>query len=87
MSALIGVSEARERVLAAVEPLGSEAVPLLEALGRVLAEDVSSPEALPPFDSSAMDGFAVRAGLAAELPLVGESVSYTHLTLPTTPYV
>ena len=73
MSPLIGVSEDRERVLAAVEPLGSEPVPLLEALGRVLAEDVSSPEALPPFDSSAMDGFAVRAGLAAELPLVGES--------------
>lgn len=41
--------------------LGTEAVPLVEALGRVLAEDVDSQEDLPDFARSTMDGFAVRA--------------------------
>ena len=43
------------------------------ALGRVLAEDVAAAIDVPPFDSSAMDGFALVAGAAAELPVVGES--------------
>jgi molybdopterin molybdotransferase len=70
---LITVDEARERVLAAVRPLGGEPVRVDDALGRVLAEDVVSELTLPPFDSSAMDGFAVVAGPAGELPVVGES--------------
>ena len=57
---LISVREAVDRVLAAVPSPQPEEVPLLEAFGRVLAEDVSSPEDVPPFDNSAMDGFAVR---------------------------
>lgn len=43
------------------------------ALGRVLAEDVAADADLPPFASSAMDGFAVAAGPAADLEVVGES--------------
>ena len=70
---LISVDEARERVLATVRPLAPEAVPIEQALGRVLAEDISSGLELPPFDSSAMDGFAVVAGPAAVVPVVGES--------------
>ena len=70
---LISIAEARERVLAEVRPLPAEDVPLGAALGRVLAEDARSAEDLPPFDSSAMDGFAVVAGPAAELAIVGES--------------
>lgn len=70
---LIDLAEARRRVLGAANPLRPERVPLEEALGRVLLEDVSSREDLPPFDSSAMDGYAVLAGQAAELPVVGES--------------
>ena len=70
---LISVAEARERVLAAVRPLPAEDVPLGAALGRVLAEDVASPHDIPPFDASAMDGYAVVAGAAAELTVVGES--------------
>jgi molybdopterin molybdotransferase len=73
VSELITIDEARERVLAAVTPLGDEPVALTLALGRVLAEDVTSPLAVPPFDSSGMDGFAVIAGPAAELSVVGES--------------
>jgi molybdopterin molybdotransferase len=72
-ASLVDVSEARERVLWATHPLLGEPVPLVEALGRVLDEDAWSAEALPPFDSSAIDGYAVVAGLGAELPVVGES--------------
>jgi molybdopterin molybdotransferase len=70
---LISVDEARDRVLAAVHPLGAERVSLDDALGRVLAEDVVADLDLPPFDSSAMDGYALVAGTAGELPVVGES--------------
>jgi molybdopterin molybdotransferase len=70
---LISVEEARVRVLAAVRPLGAEDVAVGEALGRVLADDVVSELHLPPFDSSAMDGYALVAGPAGELPVVGES--------------
>ena len=73
MSDLITIDEARERVLSAVTRLGDEPVPLRQALGRVLAEEVSSTLPVPPFDSSAMDGFAVVAGPAAELSVVGEA--------------
>ena len=76
---LISVEEARERVLARVRPLAAETVSLSGAggatavLGRVLAEDVSSSEDLPPFDSSAMDGYAVAGVDGGELAIVGES--------------
>jgi len=58
---LIEVEEARRLVLERVRPLEAERVPLREALGRVLAEEVTSAEPVPGFDNSAMDGFAVRA--------------------------
>jgi molybdopterin molybdotransferase len=56
------VPAAVERVIAAVVPLaGTEDVPLADAPGRVLAADVVAPVSLPPWDNSAMDGYAVRA--------------------------
>jgi molybdopterin molybdotransferase len=70
---LISIDEARSRVLDAVHPLEPEDVPLDAALGRVLAQAVTSAIPVPPFDSSAMDGYAVAAGPAAELEVVGES--------------
>jgi len=57
----IEIEEARRLVLEHVSPLPSESVHLRASLGRVLAEDVASPEDVPAFDNSAMDGFAVRA--------------------------
>lgn len=70
------LEEARAEVLAEVSPLGPETVSLWEARGRVLAEDVLAPEAVPPFPNSAMDGFAVRSGDTAHpgavLEVVGE---------------
>ena len=73
MSELISIDEARGRVLDEVRRLEDEGVPLAEALGRVLAEDVQSPIDVPPFDSAAMDGYAVVAGPEAQLEVVGES--------------
>ncbi len=73
MSDLITIEEARRRVLTTVTRLGDEPMALDAALGRVLAEEVSSTLPVPPFDSSAMDGFAVVAGQAAELSVVGEA--------------
>jgi molybdopterin molybdotransferase len=70
---LISIDEARRRVLEAVRRLESEDVPLGDSHGRVLAEDVESAVDVPPFDGSAMDGYAVIAGPEAELAVVGES--------------
>ena len=60
---VIDRDEAERRFLAAVRhsPLGSEIVPLREALGRVLSQDVVSPVDVPSFDRSNVDGFALRS--------------------------
>jgi len=58
---MISVEEALERILSHFERLPPEETPLLDALGQVLAEDVASPIDIPPFDNTAMDGYAVRA--------------------------
>ncbi len=72
--ALITIDEARERVLAAVQPLGAEQVGVDDALDRVLARDLTAAADVPPFACSAMDGFAVQAGAAGRtLAVVGES--------------
>ena len=55
------VREALAHILAHVRPAAAETVSLHDALGRVLAEDIVSPIDHPPWDNSAMDGFAVRA--------------------------
>jgi len=78
---LESVAGAQGRLLDAVGVLAPETVGLDQALGRILAESVSSRWDLPGFDNSAMDGYAVRAvdvALAtaiapARLPVVGES--------------
>jgi molybdopterin molybdotransferase len=53
--------EARQMILARITPLGVERVSLLDATGRVVAEDMVAPWCMPLCDNSAMDGFAVRA--------------------------
>jgi molybdopterin molybdotransferase len=67
---MIPVDAALDIVLKHTPSLGAEEVPLTEALGRVLAEDVSTDSDLPPFDRSAMDGYAVRAADVAQAPVV-----------------
>jgi molybdopterin molybdotransferase len=58
---MISVDEAIDRILAKVPDLGTESVPLAEGHGRVLAAPISAAHSQPPFDSSAMDGYAVHA--------------------------
>jgi molybdopterin molybdotransferase len=74
--ALLSVADALARVLDGVEPLPRQDAPLIEADGRVLAEDVAALRTQPPADLSAMDGYAVRAADVAKVPvtlkLVGE---------------
>jgi molybdopterin molybdotransferase len=58
---MLELEAALQHVLSAVQPIGTESVQLTAAEGRVLAETVASGADLPPFDNSAMDGYAVRA--------------------------
>jgi molybdopterin molybdotransferase len=72
---MISVDEALAQILGSLQPLGAEQVSLVEAHGRVLAEDLVARRTQPPFAVSAMDGYAVRAadvaGLPKRLKLVG----------------
>ena len=74
---MIPVSEAIQLVRNHTRRLATEKVPLIEALDRVLAEDILADSDLPPFDRSQMDGYAVRAedvkDVPAQLRIVGES--------------
>lgn len=60
MNPLLNVDQALDNILADMQPLEAEKVSLPDALDRVLAEDIVSPIDLPPFDNSAMDGYAMR---------------------------
>jgi molybdopterin molybdotransferase len=70
----LSAAEALRAILGGVAPLEAEERPLLDAVGGVLAEEVSSTVDLPPWDNSAMDGFAVRAedvrGASSARPVV-----------------
>jgi len=66
--ALIPVEEARARILKNVKPLPAEAVTLEQALGRVLAKPLKAVRNQPPFDASAMDGYAVISADVAHPP-------------------
>ena len=69
------LEEARSEMLAVIDPLGTAALPLVDAAGRVLAVDAAAVIDLPRFDNSAMDGYAVRpaeAGTGAKLQCIGE---------------
>lgn len=69
----VSVHEACARILARVQPLPPERVALIDALGRTVAAEIRSPIDQPPWDNSAMDGFAARAqdvrGAARDQPV------------------
>lgn len=68
---MIAFDEARARLLADVHPVGKERLPLADASGRVLMEDLIARGPLPPFDHSAMDGYAIAtADLTGHGPFV-----------------
>ncbi|WP_027058952.1 molybdopterin molybdotransferase MoeA [Mesorhizobium loti] len=66
--ALVPVAEALERLLDGSAPLAGEGVPLFEAVDRVLAEPVVALRTQPPFNASAMDGYAIRTADVASVP-------------------
>lgn len=74
---MVTVNEAKERIIANTAMLPAIRVPLTEAVGGYLAEDVISPIALPPFRQSSMDGYAIVHSDVAEagtiLRVAGES--------------
>ena len=71
---MLDLAAASDRVLEELKFVGAEEVSLADAAGRVLATDVRSEVALPPWDNSAMDGYAVRAadvsGATASAPVM-----------------
>lgn len=73
---MLTVDQALDRILAQATPIGARTVPLAQAAGRVLAMPVTAGTSQPPFDASAMDGYAVRADdvrAGSILELVGTS--------------
>jgi molybdopterin molybdotransferase len=85
----VSIHEARDAVLEHVAVLGAEDVSLDDALGRTLADDATAPDHVPPFDASAMDGYAIvaadTASGAARLRLVGEAKAGTAAGVAVTP--
>lgn len=59
---MLTYDEALLRVLAQAEPLPAETIPVADAYGRAIAEPIVASENLPPFDNSAVDGYAVGEG-------------------------
>lgn len=72
MAEYLTVQEALTLVLAGVQVMPAISVPLLDALGKILAQEIVAHDSLPPFANSAMDGYAVRAsdvqGVSPEKP-------------------
>ena len=57
---MISVEEALQQILAKISILGMERVGIVQARGRVLGQDILAPRNIPPWDNSAMDGYALR---------------------------
>src|SRR5437588_7637708 len=76
---MIPVADAIQIVLDQTTSLPAESVALVNALGRILAEDIVADSDLPPFDRAQMDGYAIRAADVANTParlrIVGESAA------------
>src|SRR5712692_6686388 len=76
---MIPIAEAIEIVLKHTSGSGVDSVSLVDALGRILAEDIIADTDLPPFDRAQMDGYAVRAADVADIPaqlrIAGESAA------------
>jgi molybdopterin molybdotransferase len=86
MAELLSLAEAQARVLERVEPLAGEAVPVAGSAGRVVSEDARALVDLPPFASSAMDGFALRsADTPGRLPVVARIAAGVPATRPLAP--
>lgn len=78
---MISVSEARDYIINAARTLPAEEVKIQDAAGRIAAEDITALRTQPPFDASAMDGYAVRsldANKGDTLTIIGEAPAGTE---------
>ena len=75
-------SDALRLILDSVAPLPTRPTPLLDALGLVLADRLVSPETVPPFTNSAMDGYAVRAEDVASVAAAAPALLEVLADLP-----
>ena len=75
---MIPVETALARIVAALQPCGSETVPVADSLGRVLAADVVARVTQPPAAVSAMDGYAVRGADVAQAPAELRRIGAAH---------
>lgn len=77
---MLTLEEAQQEVLSRIEPLPAERVSLSASAGRILVQDILADTDLPPFDNSAMDGYAVRAedlsGASADRPVPLQMVGH-----------
>jgi molybdopterin molybdotransferase len=72
---MISLDEAQARLLALATPVAAETIPIAQAAGRWLTDDVSAKRTQPARDLSAMDGYAVRAGDGPKWHVIGESAA------------
>ncbi len=87
---MLATAEALATLLSAASPIaGTESIPTLDALNRVLAADVTSPLDVPPMNTSSMDGYAIRsadlAGQATGRLPVSQRIPAGHAPEPLTP--
>lgn len=81
--ALLSVEEGRKRILDAVPAIrGTECLPLEIAFDRIIAAPITAAVNIPPFDNSAMDGYAVRSGDCADTPCVLNVVGTSYAGAP-----
>lgn len=71
---MIPLAEARAYVLSKCAPLSATTIPIDDALGLVIADDIAAQGPIPPFDNTAMDGFAIRAADVANAPVALEMI-------------
>jgi len=69
MRSMLSVEEALDRILAVAAPLPAEAASIEDAVGRAIAHEVRAGRTVPPWDTSAMDGFAVRSADVVRAPV------------------
>lgn len=72
---MITFEEAYETAMKAVRPMGTETVPLNEACGRILAQEIVADMAMPPFNRAMVDGYACRRSDLANTLLVTETIA------------
>lgn len=88
---MLSVEDALQRILSQPVSMPEELVPLAESHGRILARDISAPADVPPWNNSAMDGYAVRAADTSEsgaslrlLEVIGAGRAPVHEVVPGT---